>query len=55
MHEGLYKKWKNTDTIRSIYSRLYEHTTYYDTIENFLPSIVNQVLPDSHSITSIIG
>lgn len=55
MHEGLYKKWKNTDTIRSIYSRLYEHTTYYDTIEDFLPSIVNQVIPDSHSITSIIG
>ncbi len=55
MHEWLYKKWRNTDTIRTIYSRLYEHTTYYDTVENFLPSIVNQVLPDSNSITSIIG
>jgi elongator complex protein 3 len=55
MHEWLYKQWRNTDTIRSIYSRLYEHTTYYPTIEDFLPSIVNQVIPDSHSITSIIG
>lgn len=55
MHEGLYKQWRNTDTIRSIYLRLYEHTTYYDTIEDFLSSIVNQIIPDSHSITSIIG
>ena len=56
MHEWLYKQWRNTDIIRHIYSRLYEHTTYYDTVEDFLSSIVvNQVLPDSHSITSIIG
>jgi len=35
MHEWLYKQWRNTDTIRSIYERLYEHTTYYDTVESY--------------------
>gem|GEM_PF-5824766 len=36
MHEGLYKERKNTDTIRRIYSRLYENAKYYDTIDQFL-------------------
>ena len=36
MHEWLYKQWRNTDTIRSIYQRLYEGAEYYDTIEEFL-------------------
>lgn len=36
MHEGLYKQWKNTDTIRDIYWRLYENAEYYDTLDQFL-------------------
>ena len=36
MHEGLYKEWKDTDTIRGIYSRLYENTQYYKTLEQFI-------------------
>ncbi len=42
MHEGLYKQWRNTDTIRDIYSRLYENSHYYDSIEQFLDVIANE-------------
>jgi histone acetyltransferase (RNA polymerase elongator complex component) len=36
MHEWLYKQWRNTDTIRSIYERLYEGAEYYDDVDQFL-------------------
>ena len=39
MHEGLYKEWKDTETIRGIYSRLYENTEYFENGEDFVNSL----------------
>ena len=39
MHEGLYKEWKDTETIRGIYSRLYENTEYFENGENFIEAL----------------
>ena len=39
MHEGLYKKRKNTDTIHRIYSRLYENTDYFENRQDFIDAL----------------
>lgn len=54
MHEWLYNQWKNTNTIRDIYSRLYDNPQYYETIEEFIQH--NNTLSDINTnvITHII-
>lgn len=42
MHEGLYKQWKNTDTIRSLYQRLYDQAQFHDSIEDCIVSLQQQ-------------
>lgn len=52
MHEWLYKQWRNTDTIRGIYQRLYANAKHYDTIEDFFKNINNP--QSSHVLTTHI-
>lgn len=54
MHEWLYKQWRNTDTIRDIYSRLYDNPQYYDSMGQFLEQNKNVSYGETKVITHII-
>lgn len=53
MHEWLYKEWKDTDTIRGIYQRLYEQAQFHDSIEDCIVSLQQQ-WPAQDVVTHII-
>lgn len=55
MHEGLYKEWKDTDTIRGIYARLYENTEYYDSMDEFIKTFDAEKEFTKKNHTYIIG
>lgn len=54
MHEWLYKQWRETDTIRGIYERLYANAHYHDTIEDFLNYSKNTESKNINPITTHI-
>lgn len=47
MHEWLYKERKWTDTIKKIYTRLYENAQYYETIEEYLKTCHSELVSES--------